>query len=434
MIARGFSPELDQIVATARDAKQWVADLEQKERGRTGIKSLKVGYNKVFGYYIEVSKPNLDHVPGNYIRKQTLVSAERFIVPELKERESLILNAQERAAELEESIYQEVCDEIAHYAERILANARAMACVDVYASLAEVAQRSRYVRPTLTDGNRIDIEAGRHPVVEQALEEPFVPNDTHLDDEELILIITGPNMSGKSTYLRQVALIVLMAQIGSFVPADAATIGLVDRIFTRVGAQDQISAGQSTFMVEMIETANILNHATPRSLLILDEIGRGTSTYDGISIAWAVAEHIRSHSALHAKTLFATHYHELTELEQLLPGVRNYNVAVVEEGDRVIFLHRIVPGCADRSYGIHVARLAGIPPSVVVRAQELLEKLEGQGQRVSLEPHESVESRQLSLFPAASPVLKELKELDVMSMSPLEALNTLYELQQKAQR
>jgi len=434
VIAPGFSPELDEIVAAAREAKQWVADLERREREQTGIKSLRVRYNKVYGYYIEVSKSNLDRVPGHYIRKQTLVSAERFIIPELKERESLILSAQERAVEVEGRIYQEVCDEIARHVGRVLDDARAMAYLDVYASLADVAQRNRYVCPALTAGNSVDIVGGRHPVVELMLDEPFVPNDTHLGDDELILIITGPNMSGKSTYLRQVALIVLMAQIGSFVPAERATIGVVDRIFTRVGAQDQIAAGQSTFMVEMIETANILNHATSRSLLILDEIGRGTSTYDGISIAWAVAEYIHGHSTLHAKTLFATHYHELTELEQMLPGVRNYNVAVVEQGERVVFLHRIMPGGADRSYGIHVARLAGIPPSVIARAQEMLVKLEGENHRIALEPRESVESRQLSLFPATSPVLEELKELDVMSMSPLEALNTLYELQQKAQR
>ena len=434
VIAQGFSPELDEIVAAAHEAKQWVVDLEQREQKRTGIKSLRVRYNKVFGYYIEVSKSNLGRVPANYIRKQTLVSAERYILPELKERESLILSAQDRAAELEGRIYQEVCDEIARYAARILDDARAMAYLDVYASLADVAQRNRYVCPVLTQENSTDIVGGRHPVVELMLDDPFVPNDTHLDDDELILIITGPNMSGKSTYLRQVALIALMAQIGSFVPAERATIGLVDRIFTRVGAQDQIAAGQSTFMVEMIETANILNHATSRSLLILDEIGRGTSTYDGISIAWAVAEYIHSHSTLHAKTLFATHYHELTELEKILPGVRNYNVAVVEEGDRVVFLHKIVPGGADRSYGIHVARLAGIPPTVIVRAQEMLEKLEGDNHRVSLEPRDAEKGHQLSLFSTASPVLEELKGLDVMAMSPLDALNTLYELQQKAQR
>jgi len=434
VIAQGFSPELDEIVAAAHEAKQWVVDLEQREQERTGIKSLRVRYNKVFGYYIEVSKSNLGRVPENYIRKQTLVSAERFIIPELKERESLILSAQERAAELEGRIYQEVCEEVARYAARILDDARAMACLDVYASLAEVAQRNRYVCPVLTEENSIDIVGGRHPVVELMLDDAFVPNDTRLDDDELILIITGPNMSGKSTYLRQVALIALMAQIGSFVPAERATMGLVDRIFTRVGAQDQIAAGQSTFMVEMIETANILNHATSRSLLILDEIGRGTSTYDGISIAWAVAEYIHSHSTLHAKTLFATHYHELTELEKILPNVRNYNVAVVEEGDRVVFLHKIIPGGADRSYGIHVARLAGIPPTVIVRAQEMLEKLEEDNHRVSLEPRDVEEGHQLSLFSTASPVLEELKGLDVMAMSPLDALNTLYELQKKAQR
>jgi len=433
VIAAGFSSELDQLTAAAREAKQWVANLEHRERARTGIKSLKVGYNKVFGYYIEVSKANLSHVPPDYVRKQTLVNAERFIVPELKERESLILGAQERAAELEADIYREVCAEVARHAERIVADARAVAHLDVYAALAEVAQRNRYVRPVLNRGDRLDIVGGRHPVVELMLDEPFTPNDTHLSDDELILIITGPNMSGKSTYLRQVALITLMAQIGSFVPAESATIGLVDRIFTRVGAQDQISGGQSTFMVEMIETANILNHATPRSLLILDEIGRGTSTYDGISIAWAVVEYIHGHPSVRAKTLFATHYHELIDLERTLSGVRNYNVAVAEEGDQVVFLHKIVPGGADRSYGIHVARLAGVPPTVISRAREILEDLEEEGHRVALKPRREERGQQLTLFPSASPVLEELKGLDVLSMSPLEALNTLYELQQKAQ-
>ena len=433
VIARGFSSELDEIVSSARDARRWVAEFEARERERTGIKSLKVGYNKVFGYYIEVSRANQDRVPEEYIRKQTLVNAERFIVAELKERESQILNAQERASELEGEIYRGVCDRLACHAEDIMASARAVAFLDVFSSLAEVAQRNGYCHPKLTDGGAIEIEGGRHPVVEGMLDEPFVPNDTRLSEDAYIHVITGPNMSGKSTFLRQVALIVLMAQIGSFVPAERATIGLVDRIFTRVGAQDQISAGQSTFMVEMIETASILNNATRRSLVILDEIGRGTSTYDGISIAWAVAEHIHNSPSLRAKTLFATHYHELTELARLLPGVRNYNVAVAEEGDGVVFLHRIVPGAADRSYGIHVARLAGIPAKVVVRAQEMLAELEGEGHRVPDGSSLTETGVQLSLFPASSPLLEELKGLDVMSMSPLEALNTLYELQQKAQ-
>jgi DNA mismatch repair protein MutS len=436
-IAPGFAAELDSVLASAREAKAWVAGLEQHERERTGIKTLKVGYNKVFGYYIEVTRANQDAVPEDYIRKQTLVNAERFITPELKERESLILNAEERRAELERQIYDQVCAQVAAAAPRMLATARALAELDVYAGLAEVAQRNRYVRPALSSSDAIHITAGRHPVVELTLhDEPFVPNDTHLSLQEAVLVITGPNMSGKSTYLRQVALIVLLAQVGSFVPADSAEIGLVDRIFTRVGAQDEISAGQSTFMVEMVETANILNHATKHSLLILDEIGRGTSTYDGISIAWAVVEYIHNHPNLQAKTLFATHYHELTELARFLPRVRNYNVAVAEEGDHVIFLRKIVPGGADRSYGIHVARMAGLPKPVIRRAEEILSNLEQEVQRspAGSVPRRVAREQQLPLFPASHPVLDELGSLDVSAMSPLEAINKLFELQEKAKR
>jgi DNA mismatch repair protein MutS len=350
-----------------------VAGLEQRERQRTGIKSLKVGYNKVFGYYIEISKSNVDRAPDDYIRKQTLVNGERYITPELKEYESLILNAQERRLEMETRLYRELCERLASAHGAMLATARALAELDVLASLAETAVRNRYVRPELAEDGVIDITEGRHPVVELTQkDEPFVPNDARLvPGEGEIVILTGPNMAGKSTFLRQVALIVLMAQIGSFVPAAQARIGLVDRIFTRIGAQDEISAGQSTFMVEMIETANLLNHATSSSLLILDEVGRGTSTYDGISIAWAVVEYIHNHPNLRCKTLFATHYHELTQLADLLPRVRNYNVAVAEEKDRVVFLRRIVEGGADRSYGIHVAQLAGLPKPVIRRAEEI---------------------------------------------------------------
>jgi DNA mismatch repair protein MutS len=431
VIKPGFSAELDSVVAASRDAKRWVASLEQTERKRTGIKSLKVGYNKVFGYYIEVTKANLDAVPEEYVRKQTLVNSERYIVPELKEYESLILNAQERILDIETRLFRQVCDQVAAGAERLLSTARALAHLDVYAALAEVAIRNNYVRPVLTDDDEIEIIAGRHPVVELTRrEEPFVPNDVRLSQEEEILIITGPNMSGKSTYLRQVALIVLMAQVGSFVPADEARMGLVDRIFTRIGAQDEIWAGQSTFMVEMIEMANILHHATNRSLLILDEIGRGTSTYDGMSIAWAVVEYIHNHPRLRAKTLYATHYHELTELASVLPRVRNYNVAVAEEGDDVIFLHRIVPGGADRSYGIHVAQLAGLPKTVIHRAEEILQELERDSQRSPIRPGRIAEIRQLALFPETSPIIEELKKLDLESTTPLEALNKLYELQQ----
>ncbi len=435
VIADGFSSELDTVLHAAREAKQWVAGLERQERQRTAIKSLKVGYNKVFGYYIEVTKANLAAVPENYIRKQTLVNAERFITPELKEHESLILNAEERRAELERQIYLQVCEQVGAAVQRLLSTARALGEVDVYSGLAEVAQRNRYVRPTLNEGDVIHIVGGRHPVVELTLhEEPFVPNDTQVSPEEAILVITGPNMSGKSTYLRQVALIVLMAQLGSFVAAESAEIGLVDRIFTRVGAQDEISAGQSTFMVEMVEAANILNHATQRSLLILDEIGRGTSTYDGISIAWAMVEYIHNHPRLQSKTLFATHYHELTELARFLPRVRNYNVAVAEEGERVVFLRKIVPGGADRSYGIHVAQLAGLPKPVIRRAEEILKNLEEEVQRspTGTPAHRLAQTQQLSFLTASHPALEELKELDVSSMSPLEAINKLYELQEKA--
>jgi DNA mismatch repair protein MutS len=431
VIAPGFSAELDSIVSASRNAKDWVANLERTERERTGIKSLKVGYNKVFGYYIEVTTPNLPQVPPEYIRKQTLANAERFITPELKEYESLILNAEERIVELETLLFKEVCAQIAGAAPRLLATARALAELDVYAALAEVAVRYRYVRPQLNNENAIRIVAGRHPVVELSLrDEPFVPNDVTLSNEELIHIITGPNMAGKSTFLRQVALIVLMAQIGSFVPAEAATIGLVDRIFTRIGAQDEIAAGQSTFMVEMVETANILAHATPRSLIILDEIGRGTSTYDGIAIARAIVEHIHNHPQLQAKTLFATHYHELIELEEVLPHVRNYNVSVLEQGGRVIFLHKIVRGGADKSYGIHVAQLAGIPQVVVHRAEEVLKSLEDQHQVFV----KTIAGTQLPLFADEDELRKELKDLDVLSLSPLEALNKLFELVERAKK
>ena len=430
VIAPGYSTELDGITSASKNAKDWVANLERKERERTGIKSLKVGYNKVFGYYIEVTTPNLPQVPPEYIRKQTLVNAERFITPDLKEYESLILNAEERLVELETTLFKEICAQIAGAAARLLATARALAEIDVYASLAEVAMRYRYVRPQLNDDDAIQIVAGRHPVVELTLrDEPFVPNEVTLSSDELIHLITGPNMSGKSTFLRQVALIVLMAQIGSFVPAEAATIGLVDRIFTRIGAQDEISAGQSTFMVEMVEAANILAHATRRSLIILDEIGRGTSTYDGIAIARAMVEHIHNHPQLQSKTLFATHYHELIALEEYLPKVRNYNVGVLEQGGRVVFLHKIARGGADKSYGIHVAHLAGIPKAVVHRAEEVLKELEELQATGRLHKGAGV---QMAMFAPSDPLRDELAQLDVLSFSPLEALNKLFELVEKA--
>jgi len=443
VIRQGFSPELDQLRIASKEGRQYLASLERREKERTGIKSLKVGYNKVFGYYIEVSKANLDQVPSDYIRKQTLVGAERFFTVELKDFESRILNARDRMAELESSIFRQVCHQLGQWREPVLAVADALAHLDVFSSLAEVAVRHNYRRPELTDGDTILIRGGRHPVVEQSLgEESFVPNDTYLSNRDSqLIILTGPNMSGKSTYLRQVALIVLLAQIGSFVPADSATIGLVDRIFTRIGAQEDLAAGQSTFMVEMVETANILNNATPRSLIILDEIGRGTSTYDGISIAHAVAEYVHNHPRLGTKTLFATHYHELVELASYLPRVVNLNVAVAEEGGKVVFLRKIIPGGADRSYGIHVAQLAGLPRTVVYRAQEILAGLEGNQRHKP--PAQSgtrgrqraeATSQQLLLFGQTPPVVDELLGLDLDSLTPLEALNKLYELQQKARR
>jgi DNA mismatch repair protein MutS len=433
VIQPGFSAELDGVLQASHNAKEWVANLERAEKERTGIKSLKVGYNKVFGYYIEVTHANTQAVPDNYIRKQTLTNAERYITPELKEYETLILNADERLIEIEQRLFKEVCAQICARSAALLSTARSIAQIDVASALAETAALNRYVRPELTDENSLHIVGGRHPVVEKALSETrFVPNDVAFDDEARILIITGPNMAGKSTYLRQAALIVLMAQIGSFVPADRAQIGLVDRIFTRIGAQDDIAAGQSTFMVEMVETANILHHASARSLIVLDEIGRGTSTYDGLSIAWAVVEYLHNHPRLRAKTLFATHYHELIQLAEHLPHVRNYNVAVAEEGDRVVFLHHIVPGGADRSYGIHVAQLAGLPRPVIRRAEELLEELE-QGQRDHATVAATEEAPlQLSLFGAKNPVLEELESLDVDALSPLEALNKLFEWKKKA--
>ncbi|MCL0078640.1 DNA mismatch repair protein MutS, partial [Dehalococcoidia bacterium] len=441
VIKPGFSPELDQIRTSSRDAKQYLADLERRERERTGIKSLKMGYNRVFGYYIEVTSPHLSRIPEDYIRKQTLVGAERFFTPELKEYESLILNAAERIGELETSLFRQVCRQIAAWAERILGTADALAHIDVFAAFAEVAVRNSYVRPQLTNEDAIRISGGRHPVVEQALAEAgFVPNDTHLSNSDAqLIVLTGPNMAGKSTYLRQVALIVLLAQIGSFVPADSAAIGLVDRIFTRVGLMDDLATGRSTFMIEMTETANILNNATPRSLIILDEIGRGTSTYDGLSIAQAVVEYIHNNPGLGAKTLFATHYHEMVELASFLPRVRNFNVAVAEEGGRVVFLRRIIPGGADRSYGIHVARLAGLPKSVLHRAQEVLSGLEEDAERkgsprtsMARRPPKQALPGQLSLFAGKPLVLEELEKLDVDSLSPLEAITKLYELRKKA--
>jgi DNA mismatch repair protein MutS len=435
VIKEGFSPELDEIRRNSREAKQYLAGLEQRERQRTGIRSLKVGYNRVFGYYIEVSRANLSSVPPDYIRKQTLAEAERFFTPELKEYESLILNAQEKITDLETAIFRQVCQQISAGGDQVLATARAIAEIDALSGLAEVAVRNGYVRPTLTQEDTVNIKGGRHPIVEQTIgSDSFVPNDAYLCNRgNQLIILTGPNMSGKSTYLRQVALIILLAQIGSFVPADSASIGVVDRIFTRIGAQEDLAAGQSTFMVEMTEAANILNNATPRSFIILDEIGRGTSTYDGLSIAWAVAEFIHNRPELGAKTIFATHYHELVDLAAILPRVKNFNVAVAEEGDRVVFLHRIVPGGSDRSYGIHVAQLAGLPKSVIVRAQEVLGDLESyDSQRGKVSTSKT--SLQMLLFSENSLLADEINRLDIDSMSPLEAITELYELKRMAKR
>lgn len=432
-IRPGYSDELDKVLNATRDAREWIANLEPAERRRTGIPSIKVGFNKVFGYYIEVTKAHQDKVPDDYIRKQTLVNAERYITPELKEYETQVLNAEEEILSIEKDLFDDLCRAISQHASRLLNTGRALAHLDAFLSLAEVAVREGYSRPTLTEDDLLVIESGRHPVVEKLLTSGtrYVPNDTHFDTMSRVHIITGPNMSGKSTYIRQVAIITLLAQIGSFVPADAATIGLVDRIFARIGAQDEIHAGQSTFMVEMVETARLLSGSTGRSLLILDEVGRGTSTYDGLAIARAVIEYIHNQPRLNCRTLFATHYHELTELPNVLPRTRNYNVAVTEDNDQIVFLHRVVPGGADQSYGVHVAQLAGMPRPVVERARELLHQLETQGS--DFEPVIQKKKRnnpmQMSfLDDAPHPALTMLRGLSVDELSPIEALTKLYEL------
>lgn len=437
VILPGFSAELDGVMNSSAHAREWVAQLEPREKERTGIGALKVGFNKVFGYYIEVSRANSHLVPDDYIRKQTLTNAERYITPELKEYETLILNAEERILQIERRVFTEVCQRVGLAAEQLLKTAVALAELDVASTLAEVAAVNDYCRPLLSQANSLRVENGRHPVVEQsvvsltAVGDRFVPNDVYFHDAERIQIITGPNMSGKSTFLRQTALITLMAQIGSYVPAQAAEIGLADRIFTRIGAHDELHAGRSTFMVEMVETAEILNHATHRSLLILDEIGRGTSTYDGLSIAWAIIEYLHNHPRLKPRTLFATHYHELTGLADLLPLVANYNVDVAEEGDNITFLHKIVVGGADRSYGIHVAELAGLPRDVILRANEILKDLEQHAPTTTIEPSHLSTGQQIALFPEASPILEELAALDVNTLTPLEAMNKLYEWQRR---
>ena len=440
VIRPGYSAELDQVKEASQHGQKWIAELEQRERKRTGIPSLKVGYTKVFGYFIEVTNSQLSRVPSDYVRKQTLSTGERFITPDLKEYEALILNAQERIGKLESELFAQVRAEIAvHAAERVLNTAHALAEIDVYLSLAEVAKQHNYCCPQLDNGDNIHIVAGRHPVIEQSqVETPFIPNDTQLSTSDAqILIITGPNMAGKSTYLRQVALIILMAQIGSYVPAEAASIGLVDRIFTRIGAQDDLATGQSTFMVEMVETATILHHATPRSLIILDEIGRGTSTYDGLAIARAVVEYLHNNRRCGARTLFATHYHELVEVARMLPRIQCMNVAVSEEEGQVVFLHKIVPGGADKSYGIHVAQLAGIPRPVIHRAEQILAELEQKGdakaRSKAMQEIKLPTIIQMTLFAAEENLLiEEIKQLAIDELTPIEAIGKLYELQQKA--
>jgi len=424
-IRQGYDAELDGIQESSRAAREWISDLESAERERTGIKSLKVGYNRVFGYYIEVSHANQGLVPDQYIRKQTLIGAERYLTPELKEKEAIVLNAQQDRVGREVEILHELQSQVAQAASALLTCAEAVGELDALASLAEAGVDLRWVRPNVNPGSRLVIEGGRHPMVESSVgHENFVPNDTVLDpDQEQIVVLTGPNMAGKSTYLRQVALIVLLAQCGSLVPARAASVGLADRIFTRVGAHDDLAAGMSTFMVEMTETANILNHASRSSIVVLDEVGRGTSTYDGVSIAQSVVEYLHDSPRLGCRTLFATHYHELTALADRLERVRNERVEVAEEGGTVRFLHRVVAGGADRSYGIHVAALAGLPPQLVARARDVLAELERQ------RPLEPVELQLgLPLVPAEDEVRQELSTIELDRLSPLEALQKLYEL------
>ncbi len=458
LLRPGINQELDELRGLVKDGKTWVAELEGRERRRTGISSLKVRFNRVFGYYIEVSRANLALVPEDYTRKQTLATGERYYTPELKQYEEKILGAEDRAVELECALFEKLREKVAAQSERILTQSRIIAELDVLLSYAEAANLRHYVRPTITDGDAIEIIEGRHPVLEEQGEQRFIPNSVKLDSRDSrLIIITGPNMAGKSTYIRQVALIVLMSQIGSFVPAKEAAIGIVDRIFTRVGASDNLAQGESTFMVEMHETANILNNATSRSLIILDEIGRGTSTYDGLSIAWAVAEHISNRTKIGAKTLFATHYHELTDLARQVPGVKNYHVAAREWDDQLIFLYKVLEGSTDRSYGIQVARLAGLPAEVIKRAREVLgnlekEELDIEG-RAKFAHFQTIpkktrsvrsasgrqgsksSSKQLSLF--ASPedqVIRELQDIEVNRLTPLAALNKLVELQKRLKK
>ena len=433
-IKAGYSAELDGLVQRVQEAQAFIANLEAKERHATGIKTLRVGHNKVYGYYLEVSKGALADVPERYMRKQTLTTGERYSTTELQDAESLILNAQEELDALEQRIFAGIVESVAAEERRLRKLARGLAALDVFAAFARIAVRRNFVRPVVDEGDGIEISEGRHPVVEAMLEgTPFIPNDVRLDAEQQIIVLTGPNMAGKSTYLRQVALTVLMAQVGSFVAARAAHVGIVDRIFTRVGAQDEIASGASTFMVEMTETSYILSHATPRSLVVFDEVGRGTSTYDGLAIARAVLEYLHNHSGLQSKTLFATHFHELAELEGTLPRVRNSRVDVLEEQGNVVFLHKVVPGGADRSYGVNVAKLAGLPRPVLRRAEQVLYELEERhlrGEPTSAPSENGAD--QLPLFSGPHPVVSQLQELDVDAMTPLEAISTLYELKKQA--
>ncbi|GAB6103326.1 DNA mismatch repair protein MutS [Blautia glucerasea] len=448
IIREGYNSDVDKFRRSRTDGKKWLTELEARERERTGIKNLKIKYNRVFGYSLEVTNSSKDLVPENYIRKQTLTNAERYITQELKDLEDMILGAEDKLYALEYELFCDVRDKVGAEVVRIQKTAKAVAALDVFASLALVAQRNNFVRPKINENGVLDIKNGRHPVVEQMIEnDMFIANDTYLDNQKKrISIITGPNMAGKSTYMRQTALIVLMAQIGSFVPAEKANIGIVDRIFTRVGASDDLASGQSTFMVEMTEVANILRNATSRSLLILDEIGRGTSTFDGLAIAWAVIEHISDTKLCGAKTLFATHYHELTELEGKIPGVNNYCIAVKEKGDDIVFLRKIVKGGADKSYGIQVARLAGVPDPVIRRAKELVEELSDADITAAVKDltapkkkqkivYDQVDMAQMSLFDTVqdNDIVEEIKNLDMSHLTPMEAMNILYNLQNKIQ-
>lgn len=452
LIKPGYNEELDKLKDIAKNSREWIASFQKQERERTGINSLKVGYNKVFGYYIEVTKSNIEHVPDDYIRKQTMANAERFYTPELKERENTIMSANEKIVSLEYGLFTDINSTVASHSKKLQRTASLIGKLDVIANLAEIAVNNNYVRPAINESCDITIREGKHPVVENTAS-GFVANDCEMNcKDNRFLLITGPNMAGKSTYMRQIALITIMAQAGSFVPAAYASIGIVDRVFTRVGAFDDLKSGQSTFMVEMVELANILNNATPKSLVLLDEIGRGTSTFDGYSIAKAVVEHLHKKDGAGVRSLIATHYHQLTDLENKLKRVKNYHIAVKEEGENLVFLRKIVPGATDKSYGIQVARLAGVPRHVINRANEILKGIEKDaviGKEEESKARKKVKYTQLAFFdpdqshkenedrdkdrdhPADHPALKELEELNVNELTPLDALNKLNKLQKK---